>query len=78
MATIDHKRVDNCEAIVVTEAEALRVVAATGAQVPEYPAEGPIIVDGEKVGYASNFNGVTFTDKDFIKGNIDDILWYVN
>ena len=31
-----------------------------GIEVPEYPVEGEVIWKGEKVGYASNFNGLMF------------------
>jgi hypothetical protein len=74
---INISRVKNVGGVQVTEKEGKRL-SKLGVEIPPIGKSGPIIFKGKKVGSASGFSGILFTDKDFITEYVKDVLWYVN
>ncbi len=71
------KRVNEATSITINRACENRLTGLK-VSIPPYPKQGDIVYKGNKVGYASNFNGVCLKDKNFITLFIgdDDILWF--
>lgn len=74
---MDPQRVMNCDGVQVSEKEGKRL-AELGVEIPPPNKSGPIYFEGKKVGNASYFNGIMFTDKDFILDMVKEVSWYVN
>jgi len=74
---MDYTRVMNCSTISVSELEGKRL-EAIGVSIPPLHTSGTIKYEGKVIGYANDFNGICFTDKEFILKHIVSIQWYIN
>ena len=77
---LDNSRVDKAgQGVTISEKEAKRLSEALmGFFVPNKGSSGDIKLKDKVVGRASDFGGILLTDKEFIKNNVKDIIWYVS
>jgi len=74
---VDMKRAKDSGAIQVPEREAKRLMKL-GVKIPKIKESGPIVFKGKEVGFANDWNGVTFTDMKFIEEYVEEMTWYVS